>query len=320
MSTTTAPVRFFQFGDPQIGMGLDGAEGDTRRLAIAVEHANTRALGPETVLLLCGDLVHWASAGSQPCPPAELDGVVTGISQFKGTVLRLPGNHDIFSPASRALYLSTHNLAESYYAHTVPGVTFVVLDATTLIKEPKQYEEVERKHGEGQWAWIETVLGEARKRGDEVVVAGHYPVYIFDEDEEDCYWTFAAGPRRRFMSLMRAHSVRHYFCGHMHRTFAATTRKGDFTVWVVGGTSTVTDEKTNSYGYRVFDLIRGDAAFPPLSDATTHPMSQHTLLRTSYVRLDLPSDAVPPSCEEWSHLWPKLPARPEGVVTELVGV
>ena len=78
-------LHFVHFGDPQIGMSEDGAEGDGRRFLHAIQRVNERE--PDFVLV-SGDLTHTRR-------PEEYEMLERGLAELKVAAKLIPGNHDI---------------------------------------------------------------------------------------------------------------------------------------------------------------------------------------------------------------------------------
>ncbi|KXS11326.1 Metallo-dependent phosphatase [Gonapodya prolifera JEL478] len=321
----TSPILLFQFGDPQIGLGTDHADrnGDTNRLLFAVNYINKTFSTHNKVMLMMGDQVLWHSHGKTPCPPSELDGIKRGQDAWEGTVLCIPGNHDVWDPPTRSLFLSTYTLSRSYTSHDLgPSTTLICLDTTSIDQKykpadfPREDWDAEERHGEEQVEWLERELVRCEREGREVVVAGHYPLFLFDETEAASSYSLHPSKRAKLVNLLQTRSVHHYLAGHVHRTMHGVSTSGDLHCWIVAGTALAADEDTMGYGVRAFEIHPCSAApSPPLLASLPHPLetftSQHSTVYTSWIKLDLPHEMVPPSCRELVEKhFSKLPERP----------
>ncbi|KAJ3301795.1 hypothetical protein HDU93_006798, partial [Gonapodya sp. JEL0774] len=164
-----------------IGLGLDhDSDGDIKRLLFAVDYINERFPGSDKLMVLMGDQVMWHSHGRTPCPQKEIDGIKRAQLAWKGQVLAIPGNHDVWDPASRGFFLTSYSLPRSYRSEDVgPKTTFILLDTTSIDQKykPSGFEawDEEEEHGRVELDWFQEELERCTREGREAIVVGHYP-------------------------------------------------------------------------------------------------------------------------------------------------
>jgi 3',5'-cyclic AMP phosphodiesterase CpdA len=228
MSSAEPFLRFGVIADPQY------ADADPRpemaryyrnspaKLAEAIETFNGEDLA---FVVTLGDLIDrdWGS----------FDRILPAYEALRHESVLLPGNHD-FSVASEKL-ADVHarlGMPAPWHQFLRGGIRFVVIDGneislfSTPEGEPRNDEAKRRLEaltaagainakpwnagmGDGQFAWLEQTLADARERGEKVVVMGHYPLFPqHDHNLWDC---------DRVVDLFeRAGNVLAYLNGHYH--------------------------------------------------------------------------------------------------------
>jgi predicted phosphodiesterase len=80
-----------------------------------------------------------------------------------------PGNHDVTSPADRAVYIRLHGIdGRAYYSFDYRGCHFVVVDTTAIVNR--------HETADAQWTWLTKDLA-AAKDAKHVFLFGHHPLY-----------------------------------------------------------------------------------------------------------------------------------------------
>jgi 3',5'-cyclic AMP phosphodiesterase CpdA len=237
----TKAFRFAQLGDPQMGMGADGLEGDRRRFLEAIRRVNELLLD---FVLISGDLTHKRQ-------PEEYAALESCIAKIEPPIRIVPGNHDILSPDDLdGLEDYRDRFGADYYGFTCGGAEFLCLDAMTLSAEDTSHSVI-RRESEKQWSWLETRLSEIRARGGApVFLFLHIPPFTEDENEPEAYFNLPKPTRARFLSLVRRYEVGWILTGHTHTT--REVEKDGFALLTTAGTSLSLDER--GFGFRVFDV------------------------------------------------------------------
>ncbi|MEI8032473.1 MAG: metallophosphoesterase [Chlorobiaceae bacterium] len=146
-------------------------------------------------ILQLGDLI----SGTSNHDLEELHLALSILNAFPGTVRHVVGNHCLSLP--RATLLLSLGLGESYYAFSLKGVRFIVLDGmdVSVLREPETAEdraliEAYQTHpeihdycggvGERQKAWLKEELLRAETVGEAVIVVCHFPLMPETTDEK----------------------------------------------------------------------------------------------------------------------------------------
>lgn len=155
-----------------------------------------------------------------------------------GTPLHLvPGNHDAgdkpvrWAPASPigadSLAAYRETFGASHYSFDHQGIHFIVL-TTMLINSGSQAEDEQR-----QW-----LLSDLQAHADaRIMVFSHYPLFLTEPDEPECYDNTAEPGRSWLIELLHQYEVEAYFCGHVHNFFY--NRSGNCDLYVLPSTSFV---------------------------------------------------------------------------------
>ena len=207
---------FVQLCDPQLGMG--GYQQDMESLRLAVKQIND--MNPDFVLI-CGDLVHHASDTTF----SDFQGI---IENFEVPVYLVPGNHDVgMAPTDSTLDYYRSFLGEDYYDFKHKGYTFIVTNS--LLWKTNVEGESEKHH-----SWFTSTLDRHSRKKQNLVVAGHIPLYLEQVDEEENYSNFPQSERAQLLDLFKHYEVAAYLTGHTHRTIIL---QEDMTQLVSGETS-----------------------------------------------------------------------------------
>lgn len=132
---------------------------------------------------------------------AEWDTVLAMIAGLGAPVYMTPGNHDIWSDASRELYVEKTGRSP-YYSFDRAGVHFVILDNSTI----ESWDEL----AEDQREWLVSDLERSREARRTFVFA-HKPFWAS---------TLAMGAEDPLHPVFLEHGVDAVFCGHLHHYFS----------------------------------------------------------------------------------------------------
>lgn len=192
------------------------------KLAEAIETLNGEDLA---FVVTLGDLVDLGTENLQP--------VLDAYSTLKHESFLLPGNHDFAVPTELLDQVHARlGMPAAWHDFERCGLRFVVIDGSevslfsTPQGHPRHVAAAERlasmeaagalnakpwngAMGEGQFAWLERVLTQAKDQSERVVVMGHYPLYPANEHNQwDC---------DRLLDLFeRSGNVIAYLNGHNH--------------------------------------------------------------------------------------------------------
>jgi serine/threonine-protein phosphatase CPPED1 len=224
-----------------------GYEWDAERYRRAVAAINV--LRPAFVLV-GGDLVDDPNSDDQTDEFLS----ITDTIDDDITVYLVPGNHDIApdavtpTPASVARYRD--RFGPDFYAFTHDGTRVVVMN-TTVIDHPEFVVE----EWEAQRAFLEEELTARRDaRINQVVLAGHHPLFLDSAEEPDTYWNLPLQRRKEILALARRAGVTIGFAGHWHRNHLSTS--SGFTQVVSGPVGYPLGDDPS--GYRIVDVDDGD--------------------------------------------------------------
>jgi 3',5'-cyclic AMP phosphodiesterase CpdA len=229
-------MRVVQLSD--LHLGPEDHEHDAMRRAnrLAWHHARQTAAklrewpdAEELVVVITGDLTDEGHVN-----PAEFGPVAEWLATLPGTVLAVPGNHDVGNFASST---ATPRIDETYlrqwreaigpdrWSHAVPRHRLVGLNSM-LIGSDLPAEAEQRR-------WLNEQLDEAQDEGQRVWVYQHAPLFLREFDEvrsaREHYWCPAAGPRDTMLAMLDRQHVVGLAHGHVHRradTRSRITRAG----------------------------------------------------------------------------------------------
>jgi 3',5'-cyclic AMP phosphodiesterase CpdA len=227
------PFELALLGDPQIGYGPGGEYADAARFRALVGALNEK--GPPLVLIP-GDLVQGRSFWQRWAFDRAL-------SKLQARALLAPGNHDVVDMDSLRAYRAAYG--RDYYDVVQNDCAFVVLNSETA-----RSRRISSSEFDAQWRFIEGTLAKHHALGRRhIVLVGHRPPFVSEEDEMDSERNWPAETRTRLLALAKRHGVRWFLAGHLHRNHTATVPDG-LNVVVVAGTSRTFDQ--SPVGYRRF--------------------------------------------------------------------
>jgi 3',5'-cyclic AMP phosphodiesterase CpdA len=129
------------------------------------------------------------------------DRILSSYDALRHENILLPGNHDFaVAPGRLSEVHARLGMPAPWHDFSRGGIRFVVIDGNevSLFSTPEgDPRNTEAKHclaalqasgainampwnggiGDGQFAWLEQTLADAKERGEKVVVLGHYPLY-----------------------------------------------------------------------------------------------------------------------------------------------
>ena len=220
-----APVRFVILGD-RTGGHVPGIYGE------AVELVNR--LEPDFVITV-GDMIEGYGDDSL-ATEREWDEYDSIVSALDAPLYLVPGNHDIWSDASEAVY--RQRCGEPYRSFDIGGCHFVVVDNSRW----NTSEELPA----GQLAWLERDLA-AHGDADWTAVFFHKPFW---------YESVADGEPDTLHALCRAFGVDAVFSGHYHR-YASGTYDGIRYTLVGSSGGALFDPELPGPGYHVLAVEAG---------------------------------------------------------------
>ncbi len=226
------PFSFVQMCDPQLGMG--GYEHDVLFFTLAVEKINE--IDPDFVLI-CGDLVHHASDSTF----GKFNDIRKGFSM---PVHCAPGNHDVGNtPNDSSLAVYRNFIGNDYYDFQHKGYSFIVFN--TQLWKADCGEESERHN-----RWVMETLSGIKGGRQRTFVAGHYPIYLEDPEEEEKYFNLPLNKRKELLTLFEQKGVVAYLSGHTHETII-NNYKG---IQLISGETTSKNFDKRPMGFRVWTV------------------------------------------------------------------
>ena len=228
MSSEHPLLRFGVIADPQYADVEPKLEYDRfyrnspKKLAAAIETLNGEDLA---FVVTLGDLIDrdWES----------FDPILSVYDGLRHENVLLPGNHDFaVAPQRLAEVHARLGMPAPWHDFSRGGIRFVIIDGNevSLFSTPEGHARHGEAHerltaleaegainampwnggiGEGQFAWLEQVLADARERGETVIVMGHYPLY---PENQHNLWN-----GERLVELFeRSGNVIAYLNGHNH--------------------------------------------------------------------------------------------------------
>ena len=218
---------FVQVCDPQLGMG--GYEHDLGTLQQAIDQINELDVD---FVIFCGDLVNHATDSS-------FEDFIQLRDELRIPGYVVPGNHDVgLTPTDSSLAVYREKFGDDYFDMRHKGTRFIFVN-TQLWK--KNIGEESTVHDE----WFETALSD-KKRKERLIVAGHYPLYIKQPNEEEVYANLPLDKRQQVLQLLDDSGVSAYLTGHKHE-FVENNYNG---VLLVSGESTSRNFDGRPFGFR----------------------------------------------------------------------
>ncbi len=256
LSADNSSGDFALVGDPQIGYGHGEELGDAARFGRVVEDIRRRSLG---LTVIAGDMVQDRSLWQNWL-------FARAVRRLPGTVLLVPGNHDIVDRASLADWRKRHG--PDYRDLVWRNVAFILLDSETL-----RDTRISASETMAQWIFLEQSLAAHAAAGREhIVLVMHRPPFVVSEDEagEDANWPPAS--RAKLLFLARAHGVRWILAGHLHRTTEISTHDG-IRIIVGAGSARSFDHSPVAYhsiritqtGFGIHQVVVASAAPEPFT-------------------------------------------------------
>ncbi|MEI7832680.1 MAG: metallophosphoesterase [bacterium] len=219
-------LSFVQITDPQLGMVKYADDLATFKRAVV----QINSLKPDFTVI-CGDLI------ANPRPEAYPD-IAAAAGEFKSPWYVAPGNHDEWKGAEYTKYFTA-----TYRAVDQGKLTLVTIN-TLLLRDVKA--EVAEEH----MTWLEGVLKEADARKQQLIVAGHHPLFLKSPDEKNGGDNLPLTLRPRVVDLFVKYHVLAYLTGHLHYNLVASYQG----ITLVSNASSVKNFSDDPIGYRVWNL------------------------------------------------------------------
>lgn len=188
-----------QLADPQIG--FKDYENELARFRKEIDLLNE---GDCKAVVICGDLMDLPTRESLTVFKKEL-------SRLQRPVFIVAGNHDVVNDSPP---LFVEFFGPTYYAADLPfdGYRLVVVD-TNLWQKPIPEENAKMD------AMLLKELEAAKTAGKKVILAGHCPVFLEDEDEDESYNNLPMEKREWLKALFAKYPVVAYLAGHTHTAY-----------------------------------------------------------------------------------------------------
>ena len=225
---------FVQMCDTQLGMS--DYHTDSAAFQQAVRQINE--LKPDLVLI-CGDLVNHPDDHSY----SDFKAIRSG---FDMPCYCIAGNHDIMNePTDSSLTYYRNQIGEDYYQVEHKGVVFVIVN-TQLWKS--QLKKASEKHDQ----WVSQTIQACAKKGEPLIVAGHYPLYTENPDEEEHHFNLPIRKRKELLNLFEANNVQAYLSGHTHQLVINTYHN----IQLVSGETTSVNINKRPKGFRLWHVSK----------------------------------------------------------------
>ena len=244
---TFEPFSFVHIGDPQVGYG-DGAYPGARRLKQLAEAVD--ATGADFGIVV-GDMVQDRTGREQRLLREALDA-------FELPLYFIPGNHDVLDRETLAEYRSAYG--DDYYAFVHKQCAFLALNSETLL-EPFAPEETQ-----AQTEWLSNEVRSLDTAVRHTFLVTHRPPFTHPDHED---------VQDPVVRAARAAGARHILAGHLHATAEISASDDAFTIFTVGGTARVRDER--GYGYRLFRVFedRVEQEYIVVARPPNHWLARH---------------------------------------------
>ncbi len=246
-----APFAFVQLGDPQIGFGYDGPEMDRKRLEFLVEKINEAR---PSFVLVTGDF-------TQGNKKEEFDAYSKVIEKLLSPRYAVIGNHEVGVPTKPRVLRSYGEQVErcrrkhgdDNVVFTYNNCVFIGVNSQTLCVDETRAKGRTLEEARSTWQWLVSTLEDARKkRRAHITIFMHIPPFVEKEDEKDGYYNLPGEQRKRFLDIVRRYGATRILAGHTHKTQEIRPADEAFTIYTVGGTSRISDDK--GHGYRLFNV------------------------------------------------------------------
>ncbi|MFT5050730.1 MAG: 3',5'-cyclic AMP phosphodiesterase CpdA [Chlamydiales bacterium] len=217
---------FVQIGDPQIGFG--GAYPAARRFERLAAEVDSAGM-PFGIVV--GDLVQDRTGREYRLLRGSLDA-------FSLPLAFVPGNHDVLDLPTLETYRA--DFGRDYYSFIYNGCGFIGFNSELL--EGSVEGGISTEESAAQWEWFDKELVALKACGlRHTFLFLHRPPPLGSGDDLD-----------PVIQRVREHGIQHILAGHWHTTEEVTAADGAFTIFTVGGTARVFDDR--GYGYRIFDV------------------------------------------------------------------
>lgn len=227
---------FVQICDPHLGK--NGNEKEKAVLRQLVRQVNLK--GAELVFI-CGDLTHNGDEKS-------LKQFIEIASEFNMPWYCVPGNHDIGKkPTAESLERYRKTVGADYFAVEHKGATFLLVN-TSLWYKPVKIET------ERQDAWLRKSLKAAGKKGNQIFIVAHYPLFVEKITEWNSRKNLPKGNRLELLELFTEHKVAAVLGGHLHRLTINDYKN----IQLVNAESIKFNYDKRPFGFRVWTVKSGE--------------------------------------------------------------
>ena len=235
---TPEQLRFIHIGDPQMGYELDSKADNIKRMQTITAAVKTEA--PDFVIIP-GDFVEsrlieewWAYEKS--------------VADIERPMVLVPGNHDVVS--LRDLKKYRKKIGNDYGTYQFDWLTVIALNSEVM-RKPR----ISASEFESQWQWFESAIQayiDDPKANKALIITTHRPPFLeqINEPESDANWP--PQTRQRLLALAKKAGVKAIITGHSHTTREIVAADFNLTIYTVGGTARVFDDRGS--GYRLFEV------------------------------------------------------------------
>ena len=209
-------------------LGPEDHDSSDRRVANQVAWGNARSLAKQLsgrpnaddlIIVISGDLTDEGHTF-----PEELDAVEAWTRTLPGTVLALPGNHDVGNFVSSNSSPKISLPAVERWIERFGNDRFsLARDGHRLIGLNSMLWGSRAERERQQDDWLIAELDAAEAAGESVWVFQHAPLFLREPEEvrspREVYWCPSADARDRVLQLLDRPCVRAVCNGHVHRRF-----------------------------------------------------------------------------------------------------
>ncbi|MEL7089199.1 MAG: metallophosphoesterase, partial [Planctomycetota bacterium] len=220
-------MRVIQLSDPHLGPTThpDGTSAGNHQRAWqnaerVAEQLRGRPDADELIVVITGDLTDEGHVNPAEYPPA-----VAWLKSLPGTVLAVPGNHDVGNFVSAR---ATPTVSETYLArwreHVGDDRFAFAADGTRLLGLNSMLYGSGLPQETDQRDWLEQQLHTAETNHENLWVFQHAPLFLREPDEtrepREHYWCPAADARDEILQRLQSHEgFIGLAYGHVHRRF-----------------------------------------------------------------------------------------------------
>jgi|GEM_PF-1318978 len=235
---TPEQLRFIHIGDPQMGYELDSKADNIKRMQTITAAVKTET--PDFVIIP-GDFVEsrlieewWAYEKS--------------VADIERPLVLVPGNHDVVN--LRDLKKYRKRIGNDYGTYQFDWLTVIALNSEVMRKS-----RISASEFESQWQWFESAIQayiDDPKANKALIITTHRPPFSAEADEPESAVNWPPQTRQRLLALAKKAGVKAIITGHSHTTREIVAADFNLTIYTVGGTARVFDDRGS--GYRLFEV------------------------------------------------------------------